>query len=74
MSDRQSKTILIVDDDPEWREFIGETLGSEYAVRFATNGVDGLRVAREAAPGAIVLDIMMPVSPQRLLKEVAALL
>jgi CheY-like chemotaxis protein len=60
MNDRQLKTILIVDDDPEWREFIGDTLGTEYAIRFATNGDDALRVAQETGPGAIVLDVMMP--------------
>ena len=59
-NENRNKTILIIDDDVEWREFIGNTLGELYAVRFATNGDDGLRLARETIPDAIVLDVMMP--------------
>lgn len=56
----QLQTVLIVDDDVEWREFIGTTLGEEYPVRFATNSDDALRIARQTRPGVIVLDVMLP--------------
>ena len=56
----QTPTILVVDDDVEWRKFIGNALGEDYPVRFATNGDDALRIAYETRPGVIVLDVMLP--------------
>lgn len=54
------KTVLIVDDDAEWRDLICQALGSEYPVRFATNGEDAMRIAIRTHPDAIILDIVMP--------------
>ena len=53
-------TILIVDDDPEWRDFVAGVLSEQYPVRCASCGQDGLRMARETRPGAILLDVIMP--------------
>jgi CheY-like chemotaxis protein len=55
-----TQTVLIVDDDPEWRDFVAGTLSERYPVRFASSGEDGLRLARETLPSIIVLDVMMP--------------
>jgi CheY-like chemotaxis protein len=43
-------SILIVDDDPGLVEVIGQILADVGQLRFATNGKDALRVARESPP------------------------
>jgi DNA-binding response OmpR family regulator len=53
--------ILIVDDDPSIRKFIGANLDARgYAVLTAENGEEGVRMAEREAPDMIILDIMMP--------------
>ena len=53
--------ILIVDDDPAARELMQRFLRShEFQTATAANGEDGLRLAREAHPDAITLDVLMP--------------
>ena len=54
------RTILIVDDDAEWRDFLFRVIGERYPVQYAASGEDGLRVARGTIPDAIVLDVMLP--------------
>lgn len=57
----RKQRILIVDDAPENIKILGEVLKSEYSVSFATNGENGLRIARsENPPDLILLDIIMP--------------
>ncbi len=59
MSD--TKTILIVDDEPDILFFFTLTLEQEgYTVISAGNADDAIRRAREALPDLICLDIMMP--------------
>ena len=53
--------ILVVEDNPEIREYIQESLASEYAVLTAGHGRDGLKTAIREIPDIIVSDIMMPV-------------
>jgi signal transduction histidine kinase/CheY-like chemotaxis protein len=54
-------TILLIDDDATARELIATYLvGNGFAVESASNGVDGLKKARELKPVAITLDILMP--------------
>lgn len=52
--------ILLVDDDPRAIRQMGKILSSEGSIRFATNGEDALRLARESPPDLIVLDADMP--------------
>jgi CheY-like chemotaxis protein len=56
-------TILIVEDDPQIRESLEDTLVAEgYAVCAVDNGAEALRVLGEGlTPGVILLDLMMPV-------------
>jgi putative two-component system response regulator len=56
----RNRTILIVDDDAEWRDFVFRVIGERYPVQYATNGEDALRVARGTIPDAIILDVMLP--------------
>ena len=43
-------SILLVDDDPAAIQLMGRILADVGKLRFATNGRDALRVARDAAP------------------------
>src|SRR5947207_1639642 len=53
--------ILIVDDDQTVCDVMGRYLEREgFAVRTATGGREGLKLARELHPAAITLDINMP--------------
>lgn len=53
--------ILLVDDEPDILEIVGYNLRSEgYQVFTATNGAEGVKIARKILPHLILLDIMMP--------------
>jgi signal transduction histidine kinase/DNA-binding response OmpR family regulator len=55
------ETILIVDDESAMRESLAESLAAEgYRVLKAAGGKEGLRIARDERPDAIVLDVIMP--------------
>jgi CheY-like chemotaxis protein len=54
-------TVLAIDDDPDARELIRRLLTREgYRVQTASDGTEGLRLARELRPTAITLDVLMP--------------
>ena len=58
---RQSKTILVVDDEPRIAEAVSMNLELEgYQVSCAGNGKEGLRKITEELPDLIILDVMMP--------------
>ena len=53
--------ILLVDDEPRIAEFVVATFSrSDYDVRCASHGRDGIRMAEELTPDVILLDVMMP--------------
>lgn len=53
--------ILLVEDDPKLSEFIAAELSLEgYRVTVASNGMDGLAIARNAQPDLLILDWMLP--------------
>src|SRR5512142_2938239 len=57
-----ARRVLIVEDDVDIRETLGELLATAgYETAGAANGLDGLAAARRAPPDLIVLDLMMPV-------------
>jgi signal transduction histidine kinase len=54
-------TILVVDDHPTNRQLLVTLLGyRNYRVLEASDGVDGLALARAARPDLIIADILMP--------------
>jgi len=57
------KSILIVDDDPDFQDALANLLQSRgYVVSSADNGAKALQRLRESdPPGLILLDLMMPV-------------
>jgi len=56
-----SPIILIVDDNPDIREFIQIHFEPEYRVESAEDGKDGWTKALKIVPDLIISDIMMPV-------------
>lgn len=54
-------TVLVVDDDPAIREFVGDILELEgYDVRFAEDGFVALAQIEADRPDCVLLDVMMP--------------
>jgi CheY-like chemotaxis protein len=60
---KTTPTLLVVEDDREIRETLGEILGAEgYRVLLAEHGVRALEIlAAEPAVGLVLLDLTMPV-------------
>jgi two-component system, OmpR family, response regulator len=57
----QTATVLIVEDDDALRYAWGRLLGEEgLSVRLAADGEEGVRLALEQSPDAIVLDVRLP--------------
>ena len=57
MSDR----ILVVDDDPEIRDFVKANLEREgFEIEVAGSGAEALELAGERPPALVLLDVMMP--------------
>lgn len=54
-------TILLVEDHAELRDYLRQQLADRYHVVGATQGEEGLRVARATVPDVIISDVMMPV-------------
>jgi len=53
--------VLIVDDEPDVREFLKKRLEARgYVVSTAADGIEGFRAAKETRPDLILLDVMMP--------------
>ena len=56
-----NQKILIVDDEPDILELVEYNLKKEgYTVFTASNGQEGIAIAKKVHPDLIVLDIMMP--------------
>jgi signal transduction histidine kinase/DNA-binding response OmpR family regulator len=53
--------ILVVDDNPDMREYIRTLLGQGYDVQVADNGARALQSIAERAPDLVLTDVMMPV-------------
>ena len=53
--------ILVVDDNPDMREYLKHVLGRSFTVMTAENGADALQKMQERIPQAVLTDVMMPV-------------
>ncbi len=52
-------TVLIIDDDPEFREDLAAALSPDFVCRFAATGEEGLGVISSDPPDAVVLDLVI---------------
>jgi two-component system phosphate regulon response regulator PhoB len=58
---KMAKRILVVDDELDMRTFITTLLETNgYKPLSAADGKEGMVVARESRPSAVILDVMMP--------------
>jgi PAS domain S-box-containing protein len=59
--DGKAGLVLVIDDDAATRDLLSRFLRREgFAVRCAPDGAEGLAMARQLRPSAILLDVMMP--------------
>ena len=54
------KRVLVVDDDDDMRELMVTLLQPDFEVFSASDGVEGLELARSRRPDLVVLDLLMP--------------
>ena len=54
------RRVLVVDDSLTMRHMLGAILKSQYEVRLAASGAEGLALAASHAPALILLDVVMP--------------
>jgi pilus assembly protein CpaE len=53
--------ILVIDDEKLYHKMIASALGSQgYEFVFADDGMQGLEMAKQSSPDAIITDVMMP--------------
>lgn len=61
MVTREKPLILVVDDEPDFREIISTKLGSSgFEVVTAHNAEQGIHFAQKFQPDLILMDVMMP--------------
>ncbi len=56
----QLPLLLIVEDNEDIRQYIADSSSDDFRIIQASNGEEGLQIAREQIPDIIVSDIMMP--------------
>ena len=55
------KRILVIEDDPSSRRYFSFLFEKEgYQVSLASNGLEGLRMAKQENPDLLILDVMLP--------------
>ena len=52
--------ILIVEDNPDLRQFLCQSLANKYRIKEAENGKEALELIGQQAPDLVISDIMMP--------------
>ncbi len=58
---KERNTILVIDDDPTVHDILRRSLSEEgFQVLSASGGEEGLQMAHQLRPSAILLDVMMP--------------
>lgn len=59
-SGNKDKTLLVVEDNEEFRRFLSRELSDYYKVLTAADGIEAVLLAEEKNPDLIISDIMMP--------------
>jgi DNA-binding response OmpR family regulator len=60
--DNGKNNILVVEDEPDYRDLINRFLQDTYNVFFAENGIEGFRMATgDVVPDLVIIDIQLPV-------------
>jgi signal transduction histidine kinase/DNA-binding response OmpR family regulator len=61
ISDNDSNTVLIVEDNADMARYIASCLKLDYKVSFAKDGKEGLEMAEQSIPDIVLTDVMMPI-------------
>lgn len=56
----EKETILIVEDNYDFRAYLNSILSDKYTVLLAPEGKEGINILREQKPDLIISDVMMP--------------
>lgn len=56
----KKKTVMVVDDNADFRNYMTDELGRHYRVIEASDGADCLKKLAETEPDVLVCDVMMP--------------
>lgn len=59
-SNALARHILIVEDNADLGQYIGQLLSADYQLSFAVDGLDGFEKAQRLQPDLIITDLMMP--------------
>lgn len=54
------ETILVVEDEPELRNFLKDSLSDLYNVRVASNGLKAMEIIEKTPVSIVITDVMMP--------------
>ena len=60
-AESNAPTVLIIEDNPDMRDYIHQSLNVEYQCVLACNGKEGVEKAQAEIPDIIVSDVMMPI-------------
>jgi signal transduction histidine kinase/ligand-binding sensor domain-containing protein/DNA-binding response OmpR family regulator len=55
----ERKTLLIIDDNEDMREYLRQIFKPEYNVLVSSNGADGIKIINEQWPDIVICDVMM---------------
>ncbi|WP_299059145.1 hybrid sensor histidine kinase/response regulator transcription factor [uncultured Polaribacter sp.] len=56
----KKKTVMIVEDNVELRNYLSNELKNDYNIIVAINGLEALKLSDKKAPDVIISDVMMP--------------
>jgi CheY-like chemotaxis protein/AraC-like DNA-binding protein len=56
----ESQLVLLVDDDPQMLEYLGQIFSEKYTVYQVQNGEEGIKLAAQYLPDIIISDVKMP--------------
>ena len=54
-------SLLVIDDNNDIRQYVRTLLQDEFYVFEASDGKEGLEIARKEVPDLVICDVMMPV-------------
>lgn len=57
---QKDAALLVIEDNPDMRDYLGQVLGHAYQVAFASDGRAGLEAAFSEVPDLVICDIMLP--------------
>ncbi len=59
-ADQEKYRVLFVDDNEDLRNYVKKEFEPEFSLLLATNGLEGIKTAKEELPDLIISDVQMP--------------